>query len=344
MEILNLLKSRYQVGEEGIFYSDNNGYWLNSNKEENKILLESLQHYPAKEVLVKYRAWLENVIYSPKREAGLELLQLSGDEFCIDYGCTWGTLTIPLAKRVKFVLGIGQTFDSLRFLDARMKEERLSNIALLCHDIRKMPVLPDNVRADIAVVNGVLEWVPEEGPIELKNYFERYNAKKYSDHPGYQQEFFLKQICQNLQSHGKLYLAIENRFDFKTFLGVRDPHVDIPFVSFLPRKIADLVSWAKSGRPYVNWLYSFNGIDSLLKRVGFSKVDLYMCFPDYRFPERIIPYANPLDNDPVLMISTRNAIGKRIFKKVLGKSLQMVAYKLFKANFFSPSIIAIGYK
>lgn len=343
MKILTFLKSQYQINSEDIFFSDNNGYWSNLNKEENKVLIESLQHCSAREALVKHQAWLEDVVYSPKRQAGLELLQLSGDEFCIDYGCMWGALTIPLAKRVKFVLGIDQTLDSLRFLRARTVEEGLSNVALLCHDIRKMPVLPNNSQVDIAIVNGVLEWVPEEGPIELKKYYGKYDAKKYSVSPRQQQVLFLKKVNENLNDGGKLYIAIENRFDFKMFLGMKDPHANILFASFLPRKIADYLSRIILGRPYVNWLYSFEGIDALLKEAGFSKADLYMCFPDYRFPEKIISCNSSL-NDFRTTISLRNERGRITFKRNVGIIAEFIVFRMLKAKYFAPSIIAIAYK
>jgi len=344
-ELSAYLKMVYKTSDEGIFLTQyDDSYWSNLSRDENKLLIESLKNNTAREALVKHQPWLEDIIYSPKRQAGLELLQLTGNEFCIDYGCMWGALSIPLAKRTRFVLGIDQTLDSLRFLKARIEEEKLSNIELLCHDIRKIQILPDDIKADIAIVNGVLEWVPEEGPIELGNYYGKYAPKRYLNHPGYQQEYFLRQVYQNLKGHGKLYLAIENRFDFKMFLGVKDPHANIMFVSILPRKIANYVSLLRLGRPYVNWLYSFDGINALLKKAGFSKVDLYMCFPDYRFPERIIPYENSLDDGYALMISSRNSKGKRTIKRTLARVLQTLAYRLIRENYFAPSIIAIGYK
>ena len=343
MEILTFIKSQYHVNEEGIFFSDNNGYWSNLNKEENKVLIESLQHSSAREALREHQAWLEDVIYSPKRQAGLEILQLRGDEVCIDYGCMWGALTVPLAKRTKFVLGIDQTLESLQFLKARLRDEGVDNVALLRTDLRKMPVFPDQVRVDVAVVNGVLEWIPEVGDIELNTYYGKHYKKAYSGHPGEQQESFLRSVHQNLNRKGKLYLAIENRFDFKMFLGLKDPHSNTLFTSVLPRKVANWISLAKLGRPYINWTYSFGGIARLLKKVGFSKVELNMSSPDYRFPESIIPYNCPLDNYR-LTIARRNANGKITIKRTGGYIAERVTFRVPKAKSLAPSIIAIGYK
>ncbi len=255
----------------------------------------------------------------------------------------WGALTVPLARRTKLVLGVDQTMESLQFLKARLRDEGADNVALLRNDLRKMPLFPEPARVDVAIVNGVLEWIPEVGDIELNTYYGKRQVKEYSGHPGEQQEAFLRRVCQNLNEKGKLYLAIENRFDFKMFLGVKDPLSNTMFTSVLPRKVANWISLAKLGRPYVNWLYSFAGIASLVKRTGFSEVELYVCSPDYRFPESIIPYDEPLNNYR-LDISRRNAKGKITIKRTLGSIAERVIFRVLKAKTLAPSIIAISYK
>lgn len=342
MTLVDFLKSHYKTSD-GLFVADIEGYWSNLSKADNKIMLESLRDGTAREALVRHQPWLEDVIFSPKRQAGLEILQLSGDEVCIDYGCMWGALTVPLAKRTKFVLGVDQTLESLQFLKARLREEGLDNVALLRNDLRKMPVFVEEARVDVAIVNGVLEWIPEVGDIELKTYYGKHHEKSYSGHPEEQQESFLHRVYQNLNENGKLYLAIENRFDFKMFLGVKDPHSYTMFTTIVPRNLANLISLRKLGRPYVNWLYSFNGIDSLLKKTGFSKVDLYRCFPDYRFPESIIHHDCPMDNYRFIN-SWKNANGKITIKRAGARIAELVVKRVLKIKAFAPSIIAIGYK
>ena len=255
----------------------------------------------------------------------------------------WGALTVPLALRTKFVLGVDQTMESLQFLKARLRDEGIGNVALLRNDLRKMPVFPEHACVDVAVVNGVLEWVPEVGDIELKTYYGKHHMKAYSGHPEEQQESFLRSVYQNLNKKGKLYLAIENRFDFKMFLGVKDPHSNTLLTTVLPRKAANWISLAKLGRPYINWTYSFGGIASLLRRTGFSKVDLYMCFPDYRFPESIIHYNSALDNYRST-ISRKNANGKITIKRTGARIMEIFIFKVLKIKALAPSIIAIGYK
>jgi hypothetical protein len=341
MIIREELKNLFKETEENIFYSGSQGYWSNLNKDENARLLASVMSLGTQGAISKYHPEISEVIFSPKRAGGLELLDLSGDETCVDYGCMWGALTIPLAKRCKYVLGVDQTPDSLRFLKARLKEDVLNNVDLLCSNLKKIEVLKN--KFDIAIVNGVLEWIPEEGNVELKSYFGKFGAKDYSACPGELQLSFLKKAFENLSDNGKLYLSIENRYDFKMFLGVNDPHANIPFASVLPRSLANHESRLLLGRPYVNWLYSFNGIHRLLRNAGFCKIDLYMCFPDYRFPERIIPYEKSITNYS-LTISAFNSHGKKTFKRLFARSAEYLAFKMAGLRCLAPSIIAVAHK
>jgi len=343
MTLIEFINTNYQKNYDDIYQADVEGYWSNFNKEENKILIESLQYKSAKEALREFEPRFEDIIFSPKRQAGLEMLQLQGDEVCIDYGCMWGALTIPLALRTKLVLGVDQTMESLQFLKARLRDEGLDNVMLLRNDLRKMPLFPEEARADVAIVNGVLEWIPEVGNIELGNYFGKHQKKKYSDHPGEQQELFLRRVYENLSEKGKLYLAIENRFDFKMFFGIKDPHSDTIFTTIAPRILANFISLKKLGRPYVNWLYSFNGINSLMKKVGFSEIDLYRCYPDYRFPESIVYYDHPTDNSRLIK-SWRNEKGKITFRRTGARIIEFILKRMLKVKNLAPSIIAIGYK
>jgi hypothetical protein len=317
------------------------GYWSYLSRDDNAHLLNAVKHYPARQALKIQQPQLEDIIYSPKRHAGLELLKLSGNETCIDYGCMWGALTIPLANRTSFVVGIDQTIDSLKFLKARMVEERVSNVALLCADLRKLPVLEN--KYDIAVVNGVLEWIPEDGEIEVKSYYAKYRQRSYVANPYEQQREFLRTVHENLTDQGKLYLAIENRYEFKMFLGAKDRHAGIRFVSVLPRRLSDAISMTQLGRPYRSWLYSFASLKRLMNEAGFSRVDLYMCFPDYRYPERIIPFGRKIANYHAV-ISPRNSKGKISFPRLVARALEVVTFGILKLRRLSPSIIAIGHK
>jgi SAM-dependent methyltransferase len=328
--LLNEVKTRYKYLDSSIYSSETHGYWSNLTRKESNHLSDALKTANSREAIHKIRPDLFDVIFSEQRSVGLELLELSGDETCIDYGCMWGALTIPLAKRCRCVLGIDQTSDSLIFLRARIKENNLQNVELLCEDLKKTPVFQS--KTDVAIVNGVLEWIPEDGDIELSRYYGRRQTRHYEGNPRAKQMSFLRTVCNNLKSGGKLYLAIENRYDFKQFFGVKDPHAGIRFVSILPRFLSDIISKAKLGRPYVNWLYSFNGLKTLLHDAGFNTVELYATFPHYSFPQAIVPYS----------LGLRHYIPT--VKRRIGRIVEKILFSYLKLRYFAPSIIAVAIK
>lgn len=340
-ELRNALAGQYTADEWGVFVSEHQGYWSNLSQDDNQKLVERLASMAPREAIRATHPEVEEVIYSPKRAGGLELLNLQGHETCVDFGCMWGALTVPLAKLSAQVLAVDQTLPSLRFLAARAREEQLSNISLLCHDIRTLPELP--VKADVAVVNGVLEWIAEEEPVELKKYFGKRQARGFSPRAGQLQRAFLHKVHETLKPGGRLYLAIENRYDFKMFFGGKDPHAGLPFTTLLPRRGADWVSRRVLGRPYVTWIYSFNGLRTLLREVGFQRIELYMCFPDYRYPERITPYDQPLNAyEPT--IGRFNAAGRPSLKRRTARAVESLLFGTLQAKSLSPSIIAIAHK
>jgi hypothetical protein len=348
MEILDELKGMYLQNKSGVFASACDGYWSFLTRQQNSELLDSLQNLTPKQAVRKFRPDLYDYSFSPKRQAGLELLKLKGDEICVDYGCMWGACAIPLAKRTRFVLGVDQTLDSLLFLKARMMEEKVNNISLLCLDLKKMPLFEN--KFDVAIINGVLEWIPESGPVEayssadrLISYFGKHDKKEYDSNPKSLQVAFMKKVCDNLKDGGKCYLAIENRYDFKMFLGQPDPHAGLLFTSFVPRRLADIISLNRVGRPYINWLYSFNEIKMLLKDSGFGKIDMYMAFPDYFLPEKILSYEDSFNNFQ-LSISPRNSKGEKTLKRQLGRLAEFMFFKLLRARFLAPSIICVAHK
>ncbi|HPP87186.1 MAG TPA: methyltransferase domain-containing protein, partial [bacterium] len=312
--------------------------------KENEELINLLKQYNSRKLIKEKYNWLYEIIYSPKRLAGLELLELTGEEVCVDYGCMWGSIAIGLSKICACVLGIDQTKNSLEFLKKRILEEKIDNLFLLNTNLHNQ-INFDNF-FDISIVNGVLEWIPETNEIELKKYFGKKQNKEYkiSNNPKKMQEQFLKMVYNNLKHNGKLYLAIENRFDFKCMLGHKDPHSNIRFTSIFPRKISDLFSYIFLSRKYVNWLYSFDEIKYLLENIGFKNIELFMVFPDYRFPEKIIPYNKRLTKNEIANFFLKEYTNKCFYKKKLASIYSNIIFKIINPNFFSPSIIVIAKK
>jgi len=327
----------YELADDGIYTSGRGGYWSNLNKEENQQFIEVLSKADPREAVRQVIPQFEDVIYSLRREGVLELLDIQQGSVAIDYGCMWGVLSIGMAKRGAFVLAIDQTIDSLKFTSRRAEFENIDNVLCVQDDIRKVQL---NDLADYSIVNGVLEWVPEFGTIELKRYYGKKVSKDYENmDPEKVQCSFLEQVHQNLKEGGKLLLSIENRFDYTHFLGKPDPHSNLLFTAFLPRFLADAVSRLILGRPYVNYIYSFPQINKLLVRSGFKNIELYMAFPDYRYPSLILPYEGGLER-----YFRHYEWAKISWKRKIAYFVEYILMKYFKARCLAPSIIAIAEK
>lgn len=340
-KIPELLKNRlntagYTYDKSGIYRSGIEGYWSNLDRDENKRFLELLDTSTPREALRETHPKYEDMVFSSKREAALELLDIKPDEICADYGCMWGALAIGMAKRGNHVLAFDQTYDSLAFLNHRKKHEKIDNMILIQDDIRNV-----NLEGlfDCSLVNGVLEWIPEVGEIELKKFYGKRTKRESSGvSPREAQLSFLKRVYRNLRPDGRLLLAIENRYDFKQFIWKRDPHADLFLTGILPRPISNFISMQFLGRPYVNYLYSFRSLKKLLHEAGFKDVELYMAFPHYHFPELILPY-----NGGARFYQEYNKTGFS-WKRKMATFMEEIIIRYFRAKIFAPSIIAVAKK
>jgi 2-polyprenyl-3-methyl-5-hydroxy-6-metoxy-1,4-benzoquinol methylase len=339
-EKLSRYLESFEKNSKQIYATQNQeGYWSNLSKQQNAELMSLLGTRSTRECIEATQPRFMEIIFSEKRAVGLELLQLKGTETAVDLGCMWGAITIPLAKQVAHVLGVDQTIESLKFSEARAEEEKLNNVNFLCGNLRDI-VLPKET-FDVAVVNGVMEWIPELEPIVVNDYW--YGAKQRSanGNPGEMQMAFLKNIHNGLKPGGRLMLAIENRYDYKMFCGIKDPHTGTYFTTIVPRWLANVISKVSKKREYRPWIYSFRGLEHFLKEAGFKSVKLHACWPDYRLPDHINPYGEK--NEHFQPVSPRKK-GKMSFKHVIANRIEWFMFKKFNLQFFAPSIIAIAEK
>jgi cyclopropane fatty-acyl-phospholipid synthase-like methyltransferase len=318
---------------------DNQGYWSNLSRKHNADLISMLGTRSTRECIAATQPFVSDVIFSEKRAVGLELLQLTGSETAVDLGCMWGAITIPLAKQVARVLGVDQTIESLKFSEARAVEEKLENVSFLCGNLREL-VLPKET-FDVAIVNGVLEWIPELEPVVVDDYWYGAKARGATGNPGEMQKAFLENIHTGLKTDGRLMLAIENRYDYKMFCGIRDPHTGTYFTTLVPRWLANVISKIFRKREYRPWIYSFKGLEKILKEAGFTSVELHACWPDYRFPEYINVYGK---KNPYFKPMSAHKNGKIGIKKLFANRIEWVIFKVLNLQFFAPSIIAIAHK
>lgn len=338
MSINNVIPQTMEM-ENGLWLGPAGGYWSNLDKKENEAYLKDVGVLGARQTAKRYFPQYYDVIFSPKRAGGLPLLDPKPGETVVDLGCMWGALTVPLAMAGCNVIAVDQTLESLLFLKQRLLDDKLENVELVRSDLKKIEYIESSV--DKFVVNGVLEWVPESGTIELKKYYGKRSAKENECRvsPRKAQKEFLKKIYKGLKPEGKLYLAIENRFDLFCFLGLPDPHCNVRFITFMPRPVQDFISKAVLKRPYVNWTYSAATLKKMLINAGFKDVSISYTFPDYRYPEYILT-----DKGMKYYRPSMYKKGKNFIQKAACYVIEDIVFRRLRLKFFSPSFIVIAKK
>ena len=188
----------------------------NLSKEQGSRLMSIFGTISTKKCIEQTKLILTQDAFSGKRVAALELLELNGTETVVDLGCMCGELSIPLAKQVSYVLGVDQTLELLKFTELKADEDNLDNIDFICDNLREIKLPEDTF--DVAVVNGVLESIPEIGPIIADDFLYKDRKRKVLGNPGEIQLDFLRNVHSGLKAKGRIFLAIENRYDYKMFL------------------------------------------------------------------------------------------------------------------------------
>jgi ubiquinone/menaquinone biosynthesis C-methylase UbiE/uncharacterized protein YbaR (Trm112 family) len=222
------------------------------------------------------RDYVREYVASEARADFRFLMSLDENATVLDVGSGWGNIAIAFARTSRLVFALDTTLANLQFVKIRAHQEGLYNVEPLLGDAASLPLPPES--CDGVLMVGVLEWVPwgrEDGtPRDL-------------------QTRALAEACQVLRPGGQLYVAIENRFGFKSLLGVREPHTGLRFVSLLPRSLGDLYSRWLRGKPFREWTHSQAGLTRLLKEAGFSMIDFYYPIPSYQNFRYITDYSAP---------------------------------------------------
>lgn len=340
MDIEQIIATKLERNNR-IWHGPKGNYWSNLNVEENRIFLEDIEALGSESAVRKHFQEHFDVIFSPKRAAGLTLLDLQPGETVVDAGCMWGALTVPLARAGCNVIAIDQTYESLKLLEKRISEEQLDNVELICSDLNKISFQESTI--DKAIVNGVLEWIPQENAVELKKFYGLKNsgvaAGGSAESPEKMQRVFLQRIYHGLNNGGTLYLAIENRYDIFYFLSQPDPHCNVRFITFMPRSIQNLISKIVLGRPYVNWIYSPKQLERLLQSAGFRDIQIRYAFPDYRFPEYILSEKGMINYRPFKYCTTKN-----FFKRLVVYFTEETIFRRLKLSIFAPALIVTARK
>lgn len=156
--------------------------------------------------------------------------QSLNNKACLDIGGSTGFVAKELSPFVRKVTVIDIDGDALSFGE---KQHPAQNISYKVADAMRLPF--KNNSFDIVVCNQVYEHVPD--------YFK-----------------LVKEIRRVLTDDGLCYFGAVNKFV------LIEPHYNLPFLSWLPKKLANLYLKLTIGKKgYYENLLSYNGLKNLLK-------------------------------------------------------------------------------
>lgn len=248
-------------------------YWGKVPESELKNIIESIDKSGFESFDLRQQKRLD-FTYDEDRADWRFFLPLSKDATILDIGAGLGRTTIPLARVAKQVIACDQSLSRMRFLKKRAESENLGNVVAFVGNIYDLPLKDNSV--DLIVMNGVLEWVG------LTNLYKDPRVAQIKS----------LEICKKLlKKGGHLYIGIENRYA-GVYLKAHD-HGGLRFTSYMPRFVANLYSYLRTGRPYRTYTYSKNGYTKLLKEAGFeTKPNFYLLYPGYNLPRVVVPYSD----------------------------------------------------
>src|SRR3989344_433142 len=331
-------KKQYKV-INGIYdFREQDEYWSNVSREKmqelNQLARKTDWLSASKKILGSYAEH-----FAPFYRADSQFLWPTDENSVIlDAGSMWGGVSIPAAQYHKEVLAIDKTQETLEFLDIRAKQMGFANIHPVAASIKKLP-FPDNF-FDLAILSGVLEWVGVEENITLEEQWQRtgrgikiFQKKRYAKTPREMQLEVLTEIKRVLKPNGSLFLAIENSVGFIYLVGWPDEHMNLPFLSFLPRFISNFITKVFLGSEYRTYVYNIPVYRKLLEKAGFLKQAFYGVFNHY------------INAKEIVSIGLIRGLKKKIFEgKIWQLRLISKIIPSWLLAYLSPSIMAIAFK
>lgn len=228
--------------------------------------------------------WLHQIVTSPARDLFFRQFPPHAGSKILDLGAGWGQMSLPLAHNCNAeVTALEPTPERLAFIRAAAKQEQLDGrMHFVQSDFLKVAFDPS---FDLICCIGVLEWVP----------------KFHGGEPKEVQLKFLRHMRSALRSGGKCCVGIENRLGLKYVMGGRDDHTGQRNISVFDAALACAKHRAATGEDLRAFTYSHAEYLELFHEAGFTRVETFAAFPDYKLPSMILPLEDPAQFNRALL-------------------------------------------
>lgn len=192
---------------------------------------------------------------SPQRELLLNWYPFNTKANLLEIGAGCGALTGLFAQKVRKVYANELTNKRMEIISKRYSD--CSNIVVLPGNIAEQKI---DELFDYITIIGVLEYAGRFFSITQNDFFTPYLM-------------FLKNVRKMLKPNGKVIIAIENKLGLKYIAGGKEDHYGNLFSSI---------------ENYPNFsgirTFSKNELIHLIRAGGFSKINFFYPFPDYKLP------------------------------------------------------------
>ena len=219
--------------------------------------------------------WLVRIVTDPARKLWLDFHPPRAGACVLDVGSGWGQWAVPAAATAR-VVALEPNPARLAVIRAIAEQEKCAGRMYFVGAAAEKADFPVQTFDQIYSI-GVLEWVPKFAP---------------DQDPIDAQRGFLRRLCDLLARGGECVIGIENRLGLKYLLGARDDHTGLSGISCLNAAAAARAYLAKTGQPLRVFTHTLVEYDALLRGAGFTQVEFFAAFPDYKLPQVILPVAD----------------------------------------------------
>lgn len=218
--------------------------------------------------------WLYRIVADPSRTAFFGPVLPEGGGVVLDIGSGWGQIARPLATK-RPVVALEPVAERLAFVRAAARQEGIHDrMAFVESDYFEVEF---TTRFSVICAIGVLEWAGAfQGTADAQE----------------RQRAFLGKTRNELAAGGSLILGIENRLGLKYLLGCPDDHIGVPHIACLPADLARRRWQEAGGHRLQSFTYSSTELEAMLRAAGFTTVEFFAAFPDYKLPQRILSLAD----------------------------------------------------